>query len=239
MAEQEVIKHTRKIYKTWFSKEHSFWHKLSDFLVEIFIIVFAVSISIWFHNRSEHAHEQEEVKAFMMGLKSDLLQDIMEMKTDMESYREQGRIYAYLSSLKRNESPNRDTLKKYTVSIYNTTELSPNNGRFEGFKSSGKIGSIENKELQNDIMDLYQEKIPALLVSSRGYINVKTNLLYYIFNNQKRITDSTTNFDELLKNDQVYAYSTILMHPAEVLERYSSCIKLMQKIIGEIEKDYP
>jgi protein associated with RNAse G/E len=238
MAEQEVIKHTRKIYKSWFNREHSIWHKLSDLLVEIIIIVFAVSISIWFHNRSEHAHEQEEVKAFMMGLKSDLIQDIKEMQTDMESYREQGRIYEYLSSLKRNETPNKDTLKKYKVYIFNTTELSPNNGRFEGFKSSGKIGSIENKELQNDIMDLYQENIPALLASSQGYINIKTNLLYYVFNNQKRITDSTTNYIEVLKNDLVYSYSTILMRPSEVLERYNSCIQLMQKIIKEIDKEY-
>jgi len=205
MAEQEVIKHTRKIYKTWFSKEHSFWHKLSDFLVEIIIIVFAVSISIWFHNRSEHAHEQKEVKAFMIGLKSDLQQDIKEMQNDMESYREQGRIYDYISSRKRNEKLNKDTLKKYQVYIFNTTELAPNDGRFEGFKSSGKIGSIENNELQNDIIDLYQEAIPALLSSCRGYINIKTNLFYYVFNNQKRLTDSTNNNNEVLENDKAYA----------------------------------
>ncbi len=96
MAEQEVIKHTRKIYKTWFSREHSFWHKLSDFLVEIIIIVFAVSISIWFHNRSEHAHEQEEVKAFLLGLKSDLLQDIKEMQNDKEAYQDQANIFSYI-----------------------------------------------------------------------------------------------------------------------------------------------
>lgn len=238
MAEQEVIKHTRKIYKTWFSKEHSFWHKLSDFFVEIIIIVFAVSISIWFHNRSEHAHEQEEVKAFLLGLKSDLTQDIIEMQNDMESYREQSKIFGYISSTKRNEPLNVDTMRKYKKYIYNTTELAPNDGRFEGFKSSGKIGSIENKELQNDIMDLYQENIPALLVSSRGYFNIKTNLFYYIFNNQKRITDSTTNVYEVLKNDQAYAYSTILNHPVEVLSRYQACLDLMRKIIAEIDKEY-
>jgi hypothetical protein len=238
MAEQEVIKHTRKIYKTWFSKEHSFWHKLSDFFVEIIIIVFAVSISIWFHNRSEHAHEQEEVKAFLLGLKSDLTQDIIEMQNDMESYREQSKIFGYISSTKRNEPLNEDTMRKYKRYIYNTTEFAPNDGRFEGFKSSGKIGSIENKELQNDIMDLYQENIRDLLVSSRGYINIKTNLFYYIFNNQKRITDSTTNEYEVLKNDPAYAYSTILNHPAEVLTRYQACLDLMRKIIAEIDKEY-
>ena len=62
----------RKLYKTWFSKEHSIWHKISEFLIEMCIIVFAVTISIWFHNLSEHRHQQEEVKQFLEGLKADL-----------------------------------------------------------------------------------------------------------------------------------------------------------------------
>ena len=71
MAEQEVIKHTKKVYKIWGSKEHSFRQKVKEFFVEVFIIVFVITLSIWFHNRSEHSKEQEEVKHFLLGLKSD------------------------------------------------------------------------------------------------------------------------------------------------------------------------
>jgi hypothetical protein len=67
MAEDEIAKHSRKIYKTWFNKELSIWHKISEFLIEMTIIVFAVSISIWFHNVSEHKHQQEDVKQFLTG----------------------------------------------------------------------------------------------------------------------------------------------------------------------------
>jgi len=42
MAEDEIAKHSRKIYKTWFKKELIIWHKISEFLIEITIIVFAV-----------------------------------------------------------------------------------------------------------------------------------------------------------------------------------------------------
>jgi hypothetical protein len=54
MADQEIVKHTKKIYKVWHSKEHTFMQKFKEFLLEIFIIVFAVTLSIWFHNWSEH-----------------------------------------------------------------------------------------------------------------------------------------------------------------------------------------
>ncbi|HEY4965996.1 MAG TPA: hypothetical protein VII28_06330 [Puia sp.] len=236
--EDEVVKHAKKIYKTWFSKEFSIWHKISEFLVEILIIFFAVSISIWFHNRSEHAHEQAEVKAFLMGLRSDLNDDISEMQNDKISLMEQGKIFSYITSLKIKEPPSKDTLNKYRHALFVTTSLNPNDGRFEGFKSSGKIGIIENKELQNDIMDLYQEEIVSLHASTNGYNSWKINFLNYVIENQKRLTDSTSNFKELIKDDKVYDFSTVLSHPTEVLARYDTCIQLMQKIIGKIDQEY-
>jgi len=39
MAEQEVIKHTKKIVETVKSNKHSFWDKVKEFITEIFIIV--------------------------------------------------------------------------------------------------------------------------------------------------------------------------------------------------------
>ncbi len=154
MAEQEVVKHTKQVYKIWNRKEYSFWHKLKEFLLEIFIIVFAISLSMWFHNRSAHQHQQKDVKEFLLGLKEDLRADITEMEGDKQSYYSQTAAFTYISNLKLNQQPNPDSLKLHYTWIFNSTGLNPNSGRFEGFKSSGKIGTIENKELQNDIMDL-------------------------------------------------------------------------------------
>jgi hypothetical protein len=238
MAEEEIAKHTKKIYKTWFSSEHSIWHKISEFIIEIIIIVFAVSISIWLHNKNEHAHQQDDVKEFLQGLKADLTNDIQEMQNDKISYLAQKTIFTYLSSIRLSEMPNRDTLRKYQLWIFNTTKLNPNDGRFEGFKSSGKIGTIENKELQNDIMDLYQENIPSLLASTSGYIATKGKLFDFIIKNKKRLTDSTTNFQVLAKNEEAYNICDFLSDPAQVLERYDLCIGLMRKIIGEIDDQY-
>ena len=65
-------------------------------------------------------------------------------------------------------------------SIFNTIALNPSNGRFEGFKSLGKIGNIESEELQNDIMDLYQENITSLLASTERYGLFCAQTLYRI-----------------------------------------------------------
>ena len=238
MAEEEISKHTKKIYKTWFNKELSIWHKLSEFLIEIIIIVFAVTISIWFHNLSEHKHQQEDVKQFLLGLKTDLTQDIQEIKKDMESFRNQHTIFSYIGGLQKNQLPNKDTLKKYRNWLFNSTALNPNDGRFQGFKSSGKIGTIENKELQNDIMDLYEEDIPMLLASTTAYNNTKLQFLEFLIKNGKRITDSTENTIKILNEDEAYNLSRALSTPDQTLERYQLCMELMNKITGEIDKEY-
>ena len=239
MAEDEVIKHTKKIYKTWMSRDIPFWHKISEFLIEILIIVFAVTISIWFHNLSEHRHEQADVRYFLEGLKSDLTSDIKEMKSDKESYLFQKTLFSYLSHLRIEEPVSLDTLRKYRNWLQNTTGLNPNDGRFEGFKSSGKIGTIENKGLQNDIMDLYEEDIPALLTSSRYYTSTKLKLFDFFYKNLKRTTDSTSNLAILLKTDEGHNLSDALHSPDQIIGQYDDCIALMTKIIGEIDNQYP
>lgn len=239
MSEDEIVKHTKKIYNTWLDKKFSIWHKISEFFVEIIIIIFAVSVSIWFHNRSEYAHQQQDVKTFMLGLISDLSQDIEEMQGDIKSYKLQKIIFTYINQLKINEPLSPDTLRKYINWLFNTTELDPNDGRFQGFKSSGKIGTIENKELQNDIMDLYEENIPSLLASTKVYILIKMKFYDMFYSHLKRMSDSTTNIQSFLKSDEVYAISGSLGSPEGVLVRYSECQKKMQKIIDEIDKEYP
>jgi hypothetical protein len=237
MAEQEVIKHTKRIFGIW-KTENSFLHKLSDFVLEIFIIVFAITLSIYFHDRSELRHQRRETKEFLLGLREDLKTDTVEMNDDKESYSKAGYIFQYIIDRKLKEALNADTINKYSNWIMNTTGLIPNNGRFEGFKSSGKIGTIENKELQNNIMDLYQEDIPSLITTTNEYVLRKEKLFEYFAANIKRITDNTSNFLSVLSTDQVYNISIGLSYVGQIIDRYDSCISKARAIINEIDKEY-
>src|SRR5690242_16282248 len=113
MAEQEVIKHTKKAYTVLSHKEHSVFYKIKEFIMEIFIIVFAITISIWFHNRSEHSHQQQDVKEFLLGLKADLQNDIKEMKADSLTFVHTDAAFKYISGIKYGEIVNNDSIQKY------------------------------------------------------------------------------------------------------------------------------
>ena len=237
MAEQEVIKHTKKVFGLW-RTDNPVWHKIAEFIIEIFIIVFAITVSIYFHDRSELSHQRHETKEFLLGLKDDLKTDIEEMNQDKNSFTQSQKAFNYITNRKLNESLNPDTIGHYYTWIFNTTGLVPNSGRFEGFKSSGKIGTIENKNLQNNIMDLYQENIPNLINSTNFYTSKKQSLFEYVNMNKKRLTDSTTNLVAVLSSDPAFNICVNLTFVQEILDRYDTCINKMKAIIGDIGRQY-
>jgi hypothetical protein len=237
MAEQEVIKHTKKVFGLW-KTNNPVWHKIADFLLEIFIIVFAITVSVFFHDRSVLKHQRHETREFLLGLRQDLKTDIVEMNDDKNSFMQSQKAFTYITTRKLNESLNPDTIRYYNGWIFNTTGLVPNSGRFEGFKSAGKMGTIENKELQNNIMDLYQENIPSLINSTNFYTSKKLILFEYVHMSRKRLTDSTTNLVSVLSSDPAYNICLTLTFVQEIVNRYDTCINKMNTIIRDINKQY-
>jgi hypothetical protein len=238
MADQEIIKHTKKVYKVWHSDEHSTWHKVKEFLIEIFIIVFAITLSIWFHSWSEHRHEQQEVKEFLLGLKDDLSKDIKEMYEDKKSYKKSHNAFRYISELNDVSEINIDSLSTHMNWMQNTTGLVANSGRFDGFKSSGKIGNIENHELQNEIMDLYQENIPTLIGNTDSYSDQKMKFSEYMQENLVRDKNNKTNIEQLLFTNKAQNKANSLKRVDYIYARYDSCIAKMKKIIANIDAEY-
>jgi hypothetical protein len=156
--QDEVLKHTEKIYKIAKDREHSFWNKIKEILIEIFIIVFAVTLSIWLHNWSEHRNEQAETNDFLADLKSDLTRDIQTLTEKKKNLNSSLTSYSQISSLRPEQI---DTANNINLN-FNLATLKTNNGNYEGFKSSGKIGLIENKRLKKLVLEYYEETLPGL-----------------------------------------------------------------------------
>ncbi|MDX2303942.1 MAG: DUF6090 family protein [Microscillaceae bacterium] len=223
-----------------FNDKKQLWGRLSKLLIEIFIIVFSISLSFGIQNWSEYQKKQADVREFLIGIKNDLKNDIKEMQEDKKSYLNQKKAFQFITqSRPQKDSLHRDSLKYYGFSIFNQVGLNPNNGRFEGFKSSGKLGDIENKELQNLILDLYQENIIQLIGNTNGYIKRKIRLDDFIINNRKRITDTTSNLNKILLYDEAQNICQNLVFVDEIINRYDICINKATKIITLIDREYP
>jgi hypothetical protein len=239
MSEHEISKHTKAIYKEWKNPHHSWKHKLSEILTEIFIIVFAITLSLLVERWREHAHEQTIEKQFLLGLKKDLQADLVQEAEDSSTYVVLKRGWAHFQRLGTgSEVYNEDTLSKYEWTLWNNTTFLPNNSRFEALKSSGEIGVIENDSLQNLILDLYQNRIPALRLSSDIFYNFKNQqFIPYLLQNMRPRSDSNQVIT-LFKQPVMQNYLSYRTTADQVVPLYHVLMQQSRNIIHMIDEEY-
>ena len=97
--DQELVKHSRKIFSISRNANQSFFKRTKDIVIEIFIIVFAVSFSIWLHGVTEHNKEQKEVRTFLINTRKDLVKDLKWLKANAETYHSNYKPVAYLDGI--------------------------------------------------------------------------------------------------------------------------------------------
>lgn len=160
--QDELIKHAKKVHKEYKNPKHTFGEKTKEVFVEICIIVFAVSLSIWLHSWSEHRHQQEEVSVFLGNLKNDLKNDIKNIDKEREAYEIANKGYQEILDLTTFQL---DSIYKSNNKVdFPVHSQAPkiSIANFEGFKSSGKIGYIEDEKLKQKILNYYQMVVPVI-----------------------------------------------------------------------------
>ncbi len=239
MSEHEISKHTKAIYKEWKNPHHSWKYKLSEILTEIFIIVFAITLSLIVERWREHVHEQTIEKQFLLGLKKDLQADLAQEEGDSAAYVGLKMGWTYFQRLGTGSAVyNEDTIKSYTWTFLNNTTFLPNNSRFEALKSSGEIGVIENDSLQNLILDLYQNRIPALRLSSDIFSNFKNQqFIPYLLQNMHPNSDSN-QFISLFKQPVMQNYLGYRTAADQVVPLYQVLMQQSRNIIQMINEEY-
>jgi hypothetical protein len=231
--QDEILKHSRKAMSAIKNPDHSIGHKIQEIVIEIGIIVFAVSLSIWLHGWSEHRHQQAEVNEFLVDLKGDLKQDIERLKNAKKKSETNLKDYEFIYSLTRQKV---DSLKKKHGTLEanfasDITQIQFNTANYEGFKSSGKIGQIENKELKREILHYYQDVVLG--------VNKFEEL-------------RTKNFNEILnfviiaseKGDKEFVFKSSFKYKAKLhidfsrglIEFYDAAIKEAEKMLKAIDK---
>ncbi|MBF4466806.1 DUF6090 family protein [Flavobacterium sp. LC2016-12] len=231
--QDEIIKHSKKIYSEMNNKNHSFKEKAKEVLAEILIIVFAVSLSIWLHSWSEERHEHKDAQTFLIGLKEDLQNDISnleETKKKLDKTQQQISFALHLTPKKI------DSIKANHQQIQSGTNLINtivNNGRYEGFKSSGKINTIENQNVRNQILSYYQQTIPQIVHVEASYDKLTSKYVDLLLSGKEDEDINTT----VLKQKTKIILSGINDFTKYNQKPYEDAIKQAREIIKEIDKE--
>ncbi|MGB4844350.1 MAG: hypothetical protein WBP16_07785 [Ferruginibacter sp.] len=234
--ENEIRKHIHNILAEATNRKKNIWKRIGEIIIEMLIIVFAVSLAVFMERQRELHHEQTEVKEFLTGLRTDLHNDIREMQDDKSIYQKLSKCFTYFALEKKLD---RDTVNAYEWSLWNTVGLLVNNGRYEGFKASGKMNSIKDEELRNNILDLYQETLVALTNTTNGYVSSKKEFQRLIYRYRKNELEMNDNIIDILRQPQIKNYCFHLRYTNEPVRRYDKAIAASEKIIELINKNYP
>ena len=130
-----------------------FLDKLKKIIIEIIVIVFSVYISIWLSNRNEYQKQQIETKEFLSDLRTDLETDIKNINEEKLKLIESIQGTKSLLSLNSQQMKSLENIQMKVKFI--TRHNSEAN--YEGFKSTGKIGNIEDRKLRTNIISYYQQ----------------------------------------------------------------------------------
>jgi hypothetical protein len=231
--QEEVKKHSKKIYKAVKNPQHTFGEKVKEIIVEIGIIVFAVTLSIGLHSWSEHRHQQEEVSVFLGNLKSDLKNDIETIDFEKEEYQKANIGYEKilgLTTLQLDSIYKSKNIVRFPVYSHGPKI---NIGNFEGFKSSGKIGYIEDEQLKQKILNYYQRAVPAINEADRIY----NDFLFKCFD---RMVENADKPEEKMYSDPKFkkAVDFLVRLGKNNIRLYDNNVKTeANELMKEIEKE--
>ena len=170
MSEEKIIKHAGNAVHIVKDKERTWQGKLKELAEEIAIIVFAVSITLAFHNWNDWRNERKMEREFLEGIRDDLnyeatsVGDVSGLNKTVEYY---DKAWQQMSSGKIDAA----YLDTNSFQLANTSFLTFDNGRFEGFKSSGYLRLIENKTLLKHLTYLYTNDIPFEISADEMFYN--------------------------------------------------------------------
>jgi hypothetical protein len=238
MAEQEIIKHTKAIVELSTNNKKPWQHRVKEIIGEVLIIVFAVSISIWFHNWSESWKDRGEEKAFLEGLKTDLQADMKEMIGDRASYAQGLKGVAYFEKVGAGLPLDLDSISHYSDIFFGNIQISPRVSRFEALKGSGRLDIIRNKELLVHITDLYTKDFPQIIKVNEYFDKLRADGFFPFISDRLQMdaAGNGTNWQEILRAPKMRLMFELAEGATASVEDYTRGIDKCQLILREIDK---
>lgn len=237
--EHEIIGHTNKALKVLKSTEMTFWEKIKEISIEILIIVFAVTFAAYIERAREKAKEQSEAKEFVMGFKEDLENEIKNLKASKNAMDTLNKSYSHLLKLKRTDV---DSIEKNHIKTsINIPRFNshPVNGRYDGFKSSGRIQTIEDDSLRTDILTLQEQDLPFIAFSEEVFNGNQKRLEDLLIDGSSSLGDKPGNVIMLLTSAKAkFITDFALSYSSSVNKGYIGAIADAEKIVARIDKVY-
>ncbi len=237
MASHDIVKQSSRIVGLLNDNDQKLKHKIGEIFIEIIIIVFAITLSLFLERWRQNVEDHNLEKTFLQGLKIDLANDVDQLKASSAKWMEMDNAVHYFIRPENQINWQQDSINFYGFKVFHNVYFFPSTNRYEALKSTGKINVIEDKQLQNNIVDLYQTKIPDL-EQQVNFFNTFANsqVMNYLVNNLKRDSNNNALLDKSFFTDirlrNLFSFYSI----DDILKRSDSTINKSQEILNELDK---
>jgi hypothetical protein len=156
--------------------------------------------------------------------------------TDMNMLKKNYGMVVKLKNAEIDSIQKRHITGTFNISTFNSRVV---NGRYEGFKSSGKIQTIENDSLRNDILKFYQQDIPLIDFTESIFNQNQNRLEDMLINSADEMGNKPTDVIRVLTSNKgklILQFS--LGYSNAVSDHYNEAIKQAKKIEKEIDEEY-
>lgn len=228
--EDEIGKHTKEILSVSKEKTGSFKEKTGKIALEIVIIVFSIMVSLWLDNWNDKRKERTEVKEFLADLKEDLQLDTASLNRKIVTLKRYISDYTLILNLTNAQI---DSLKKVKKTVNLNFDITPspfNEGNYQGFKSSGKIGFIDNKDLKKYMLAYYEQVTPSYKEVEKVHLTHQSTLMNTIYEDEFSEKSKKDFFLEPSVKAKVYAgknFSDLMVKFSEISLQQADSLLLM------------
>lgn len=238
MSSHDIIKQSGRIAGIIKNDDKKLKHKIGEILIEMLIIVFAISLSLFLERWRQNVEDHHLETSFLQGLKIDLTNDVNQLETSSAKWIAMKNSADYFLKPEKEISWTSDSINHYGYQLFHNVYFFPSKNRYEGLKSTGKLDVIKDEELQNNIIDLYQTKIPDLeqqVSFFNGFLN--SGVTEYLIDNFKRDSNNRIILDRAFftnaKTQNILdLYSTL----DDILKRADSVKSKSEKVLKEINQ---
>jgi hypothetical protein len=239
MSEEKIIKHTGDAARALLKKGVDWRKKIQEFFFEIFIIVIAVSITLWFHNWNDHLHEKRLAREFLTGIREDLKVTADRLEVEVKDFQHTLDYYDTIWAQMKANRVNKKFMDSASGNLTNMVGFAFDNSRFESFKSSGNLRLIENDSLLQDLTRMYTVTLPDRQTSDRMIFEERRTQYITYIGTKTPITDEGSQISGFVNDPGVrfqIMWQGFLLNEmkAQKLRLVGEMRKLIKEIDGEL-----
>ena len=138
MSSHDIIKQSSRIVGIMKDDRKKLKHKLGEILLEIVIIVFAITLSLFFERWRQNVEDHNLEKTFLQGLQLDLSKDVNQLKTASTKWVDIQNAAHYFLKPENQINWQQDSINFYGFKIFHNVYFFPSTNRYEALNQLEK-----------------------------------------------------------------------------------------------------